>query len=88
MMTSHEDIEFEEAWATYVRLQSNHALWQKIKARERFENDWRLKLGGARREGQKEGKIETAQNLKNKGYSVSEIARMTGLPSTEIERLG
>jgi len=91
-MASQEDVEFEEAWATYVRLQSDHVLWAKIKARERYENDQRLKLGGARREGEAVGEArkarETAVIMKRKGYAADDIAEMTGLPLSEIERLG
>ena len=88
---SREDIEFEEAWATYIRLQSDRVLWQKIKARERYENDLRLRLAGARRkgyaEGQNEKRFEVARNLKHLGVPLATIAEVTGLSLSEIERL-
>ena len=89
---SQEDIEFEEAWAMYVRLQSDHVLWRKIKERERFENDLRLRVGAMRKAEKAEGEAkkarETAQNMKRKGLDLALIAEMTGLSPAEIERLG
>jgi len=38
-------------------------------------------------EGRAEGKIETARNMKQAGFDVAVIAKMTGLPLSEIERL-
>ena len=95
-----EDIEFEEAWATYTRLQSDRVLWQKIKARKRFLDEQALLMNDAREEGLEEGeaigrtkgrteeKIETARNMKQEGFDTAVIAKITGLSSSEIERLG
>ena len=84
-MTSQEDVEFEEAWATYTRLQSDRVLWNKIKARERYENDLRLRLGGARRKGIARGR---ASVMKQEGLDPEHIAKLTGLSLPEIEQLG
>jgi predicted transposase/invertase (TIGR01784 family) len=65
---------------------------ERAKARERFLIDQRLDRAEAREEGLAEGvvrgKIETARNMKRKGYAVADIADMTGLPVSEVERLG
>jgi len=49
-------------------------------------------LETAKFEGEQKGrtneKIEIAQNMKRKGYAADDIAEMTGLPLSEIERLG
>ena len=45
--------------------------------------------GEARSEAKwKAEKIETAKNMKKKGYPVSDIIELTGLSSSEIKRLG
>jgi len=84
------------AYEEFQRFSSDPVMRERVRARERYENDQRLKIGGARREGRKEGrvegraeeKIETASVMKKKGYSVADIAEITGLPPSEIERLG
>ncbi|WP_253723046.1 hypothetical protein [Treponema sp. OMZ 787] len=38
-------------------------------------------------EGLKQKSIETAKFMKNRGYPISEILLMTGLPEAEIEEL-
>ena len=38
-------------------------------------------------EGKAEGKAEIARNMKQKGYSVKDIADLTGLSSAEIKQL-
>ena len=37
--------------------------------------------------GRAEGKIETARTMKSKGFSIADIADITGLPKKEIEKL-
>jgi len=61
---------------------------EKVRARERYLNDERLKLAGAKKEGRAEEKIATAQNMKREGFEIAVIAKITGLPLSEIERLG
>jgi len=41
-MSTPTQEEFEEAWATYTRLQSDRVLWEKIQARERYRtvSEW------------------------------------------------
>jgi predicted transposase/invertase (TIGR01784 family) len=40
-----------------------------------------------RTEGKMEGKMETAQIMKSKGFSIADIADVTGLTKKEIEKL-
>jgi len=60
-------------------------------AHQRFLNDQASDLAEARKEGKGEGIAEgiakTARNMKRKGYSLSGIAKVTGLSRAEIERL-
>ena len=84
-----------QAYEEFKEFKSNPEMREKVRARERFLNDQRLKLAGARREGLAEGEAkgearkarETAQNLKRLGVPVITIAEATGLPLSEIERL-
>ena len=41
----------------------------------------------AREEGILKAKIEIAKNLKSKGFSVEDIAEITGLTATQIEKI-
>ena len=88
------------AYEEFKRFSSDPEMREKVRARERFLNDQRLKVAGARREGRVEGRAEglvegeakkareTAQNMKQEGLDSAFIAKMTGLPVSEIERLG
>jgi predicted transposase/invertase (TIGR01784 family) len=92
-----------QAYEEYKRFTADPAMREKAKTRERFLIDQRLDRASARKEGFIEGEgvgeargeargrternIEVAQNMKKKGYDVSEIAEMTGLPPSEIEQL-
>ena len=88
------------AYEEFKRFSSDPEMREKVRARERFLNDQRLKVAGARREGEAIGIVkgeaigeakkarETAQNMKKEGFDPAVIAKMTGLPVSEIERLG
>ena len=79
------------AYEEFKRFSSDPAMREQVRARERFLNDQRLKVAGAKREGHAEGraeeKIETAQNFKRLGVALATIAEATGLSLSEIERL-
>jgi predicted transposase/invertase (TIGR01784 family) len=93
-----------EANEEFQRFLSNPEMREKVRARERFLNDERLKLIGARREGRvegrvegraegraeghAEGRVEVARNMKHEGFDTATIAKATGLPLSEVERLG
>jgi hypothetical protein len=85
-----------QAYEEFQQFKSNPEMREKVRARERFLNDQRLKIAGARREGLAEGEMkgearkarETATMMKRKGLDNTLIAEVTGLPPSEIERLG
>jgi predicted transposase/invertase (TIGR01784 family) len=76
-----------QAYEEFKRFVSDPVMREKVRARERFEVDQRLKIGGAKREGRAEEKIENARNLKRLGVPIATIAEATGLSVSEIERL-
>ena len=71
------------AYEEFKQFSSDPEMRERVRARERFLNDWRLKIGGARREE----KITIAKNMKQEGFDVAIIAKMTGLSPAEIARL-
>ena len=80
--------EVQAAYGEYKRFTADPVMREKAKARERYWTDRRLDRAEAREEGREERNIEVAQNMRRKGYSVAEIADLTDLPLSEIERLG
>jgi len=80
------------AYEEFQRFSSDPVMRERVRARERYLNDERLKIGGARREGEAIGEArkarETAQNMKQEGLDSAFIAKMTGLSVPEVERLG
>ena len=63
---------------------------KKIKQNEQARQEYRLMSTfemDARYKGAYNNKIETAKLMKNRGYPISEILLMTGLPETESEKL-
>ena len=83
--------EVQAAYDEYRRFSSNPEMREKVKARERFLIDQRLDRAEAKEEGRTEGRterdIEVVRNMKRKGYPVTDIAEITGLPLSEVERL-
>ena len=73
-----------EAYEEFKKFSSDPEMRERVRARERFLNDQRLKVAGARREE----RIAVAKNFKRLGASLTMIAEATGLPLSEIERLG
>ena len=71
------------AYEEFKQFSSDPEMRERVRVRERFLNDWRLKIGGARREE----RITIAQNFKRLGVHVATIAEATGLSVAEIERL-
>jgi predicted transposase/invertase (TIGR01784 family) len=54
---------------------------------EKWEMDRASAIGYAKREGQKQEKIEIAKKMKAKGKSINEIMEITELTKEEIEKL-
>jgi predicted transposase/invertase (TIGR01784 family) len=85
----------QSAYEEFKRFSSDPVMREKVRARERFLIDQQLTINSAREEGREEGEKkgelkkarETAVKLRNMGMSPSDIAKATGLPLSEIERL-
>ena len=89
----------QKAYEEYKRFSADPLMRERAKARERFLIDQHLYRVSAVEEGRAEGraegleegekksKMETARNMKLEGLSLVLIARITGLPLSEIERL-
>jgi predicted transposase/invertase (TIGR01784 family) len=81
----------QSAYEEFKRFSSDPVMRERVKARERFLIDQQLTINSAREEGREEGELkkarETAVNLQNMGMSLSDIAKATGLPVSEIEQL-
>jgi len=84
--------EVHAAYDEYKRFVADPVMREKIKARERYWTDRKLDRAEAEEEGREKGEakkaIDVAKNLKRLGIPLSTIAEATGLPSSEIERLG
>ena len=65
----------------FKKFSSDPVMREKVRARERYLNDERLKIAGAKREGRTEEKIEVARNMKNDGVDPQVIAKYTALVS-------
>jgi predicted transposase/invertase (TIGR01784 family) len=71
----------------FYRFRSDPEMREKVRARERFLNDQRVQIGLQLAGAKREGKIETAANMKREGLDFAFISKMTGLPLSEIEGL-
>jgi predicted transposase/invertase (TIGR01784 family) len=84
MSTILQDVpEVQAAYEEYKRFSADPVMREKVQERERFLIDQRLDRASAK----KEGKIEIARNMKQRGYDCGAIAELTGLSPHEIERL-
>ncbi len=89
------DVLVQQAYQEFQRFTANEEMREKVRQRQRFLEDYQIGMDAARDEGVEigeakgkiEGKIETAQNMKRKGYPTEEISEMTGLSSDEIAGL-
>ncbi len=78
------DTIIRDAYRELQRFSSNPEMREKERQRQRFLAEYNLSISAAK----KDGKIETAQNMKREGCDPEFISRMTGLSTGEIERLG
>ena len=84
------------AYEEYRRFSADPGMREKAKARQRFLDEQMIIMNDVREEGEAIGIAkgeakkarETAQNMKQEGFDPAVIAKMTGLPLSEIERLG
>ena len=75
------------AYEEFKRFTSDAVMRDLEWRRRRFIEDQRLYVSAARTEGKAERDIEIARNMKAEGFDTVIIAKMTGLSSSEIERL-
>ena len=88
-----------EAYRKYLHFNQDERLRSIDEAHQRFLTDIASDRAEARQEGREEGRMEgrmegkiegitvIVRNMKLKGFSTGDIAEMTGLSYTEVERL-
>jgi predicted transposase/invertase (TIGR01784 family) len=91
--------EVQAAYNEYKQFTSDPVMQEKVRSRERFLTDQYLNRADALAEGRAEGRVEgrvegekrrsmeVARNMKVKGYPVADIAELTGLSLSKIEKL-
>jgi len=72
-----------EAFRKYQQFNQDERLRALDEAHQRYLHDWATDMEEARFEE----KNDIARNMKRKGYTISDIAEMTGLSLAEIERI-
>jgi len=75
------------AFDEYNRFKTDPAMRERVRARQRFLDDERLKLTGAWDEGNDAKAHEVVRNMKQEGFDTAMISKMTGLSLSEVERL-
>ena len=83
------------AYEEYKRFTADPVMREKVKAHERFLIDQHLNRVEAEEAGREKGQVEgrtekareTAAIMKKEGFDTAVIARMTGLPLSEIETI-
>jgi predicted transposase/invertase (TIGR01784 family) len=94
----------QAAHEEFRRFTADPAMQEKVRARERFLIHQQLTITSAREEGEAKGRTEgraegltegeakkareTATIMKQEGFDSAVIVKITGLPLSEIERLG
>ena len=84
------------AYEEFKQFSANPEMREKVRARERFLTDQYLDRANAHAKGRDEGLVEgemkkareSAVIMKQEGFDIAVIAKITGLPVSEIERLG
>lgn len=71
----------------YAKLSVDEATRMLAEAREKEVQDQISREYTAKEEGKQEGKLETARNLLNMGFSLADIAKATGLSESELARV-
>jgi predicted transposase/invertase (TIGR01784 family) len=78
----------QQAYGKYQQFNRDERLRALDEAHQRFLHDHATDMEEAHDKGWNKRNIEIAQNMKRKGYATDDIAEMTGLSSSEVERLG
>jgi predicted transposase/invertase (TIGR01784 family) len=80
------------AYEEYRRFSADSEMRAKARAQKHFLDEQAIIMNDVREEGEAKGrtkeKFATAIAMKKKGYPVTDIAEITGLSPSEIERLG
>jgi predicted transposase/invertase (TIGR01784 family) len=80
----------KEVQETYHILETYNWTKSELKAYEdarKIELDDEEAIETAKEEGRREEKVELSKNMRSMGYKTNEIAKITGLPSNEINNL-
>jgi predicted transposase/invertase (TIGR01784 family) len=75
------------AYEEYRRFSADPEMRAKARARKHFLDEQAIIMNDVREEGRAEEKIATAVAMKQEGFNAAVIAKITGLPLSEIERL-
>jgi len=76
-----------EAYRQYQRFNQDERLRAIDDAHQRYLLDIASDREEAREEGIAQKAVEVVRNMKLKGYPIADIAEVTGLSYTEVERL-
>ena len=86
-----EDQEIEKAHNIYKKFSKDKEMIELYEAREKFKKDYNsilaTKIEEAEEKGKRERNLEIAKQMKIEGDDLEKIARITGLPVDEIEKL-
>ena len=78
---------FRKVVAVVKKLSADEEARMEYDKHEMWRMDYAATMRNATRKGKMEGKMETAQRMKSKGFSLADIADITGLTEEEIEKL-
>ncbi len=82
-----QDSVMEKAHSVYKGFSEDRQLRELNEARQKRLKDEATRLGSARRDGKREGKLEDAANFKKLGVAQDIISKATGLSLEEIDKL-
>ena len=86
-MVAQANQQLEKAVVVLKQLSADEQTRMIYESREKMRRDNDSRLRGARAEGEKSGKIEIAKNCISLHMPIDEIAKITGLPIDEINKL-
>ena len=83
----HNNPIIQKAHKEYEKFNSSKKMREVYESRVRQRRDHLSLLDSAREEGIEKGKIEDAKKMLSKGFSVEDIADITGLSLEEVNQL-
>ncbi|OOR71630.1 ATPase [Bacillus cereus] len=81
-----QDPMLQKAMNKWEDMSQNSSFRLAYEAREKVLFDEQAKLAHAREEGKEEGKMQLIRGMHKNGVSIKDIAKLTGLQETEIQR--